>query len=124
MTCQGVTPATLLAWRRRLVKEKWTYPNTRGRPPVPGELRALVERLARRTRAGGTGGSRASWPGWGIGVGEGTIRRILAAAGLGPAPRRASLTWRQFLAAQAQGLLACDSRTSTPCFSSGCTSCS
>jgi putative transposase len=37
-----VTPATLLAWHRRLIKNTWTYPDTTGRPPVPEEIRELV----------------------------------------------------------------------------------
>ena len=43
-----MTHGTLLAWHRRLVKKKWTYPNTTGRPPVPEEIRELVRRLARQ----------------------------------------------------------------------------
>src|ERR1700677_5372161 len=37
-----VTPGTLLVWHRRLIKDKWTYPNPTGRPPVPEEIRELV----------------------------------------------------------------------------------
>jgi len=43
-----VTPGTLLAWHRRLVKKKWAHPNATGRPPVPTGVRDLVERLARQ----------------------------------------------------------------------------
>ena len=43
-----VTPGTLLAWHRRLVKNKWTYPDAPGRPPVRDEVRKLVEQLARQ----------------------------------------------------------------------------
>jgi hypothetical protein len=41
-----VTPGTLLAWHWRIVKDKWTYPNATGRPPVPEEVRELVRQLA------------------------------------------------------------------------------
>jgi putative transposase len=58
-----------------------------------------------RTRAGATGASRANYPALRHRVGEGAIRRILTAAGLSLSPRRASPTWRQFLAAQPSGIL-------------------
>ena len=66
-----------------------------------------MQRLARQNPRWGSSASRASCWAWHR-VGEGTIRRILAAAGLGPAPRRASPTWRQFLKVQTSGILACD----------------
>jgi hypothetical protein len=37
-----------------------------------------------------------------------TIRTILRRAGLGPAPRRDGPTWREFLSAQAEAIVACD----------------
>ena len=102
------TPGTLLAWQRRLVKKKRTYPNTIGRPPVPEEIRELVRLLARQDPRWGHRRIQAELPGLGYRIGAGTIRRILAAAGFMPAPRRASPTWRQVLASQASGILACD----------------
>ena len=104
-----ITPATILRWHRQLVRRRWTTPHTRpGRPAIPAGVRALILRLATENPHWGYRRIHGELAGLGYQIGASTVWKILTAAGIDPAPRRAGPTWTQFLRAQAHSILACD----------------
>jgi putative transposase len=104
-----VRPETTRRWHRELVARRWIYPRaTIGRPRTGASIRELVLRLARENPTWGYRRIHGELARLEIRLAPSTVWAILKRAGVDPAPRRASESWRSFLRAQASGIVACD----------------
>jgi transposase InsO family protein len=95
-----VTPATLLAWHRKLIAQKYdgTVGRKPGRPVTKSELAALVVRMAQENRAWGYRRIQGALANLGHQFARSTIADILRGHGIEPAPERSrKTTWTQFL---------------------------
>src|ERR1035437_5809548 len=106
----AVTPATLLAWHSRLVTRKWDYTSRRrpGWPSTAAAIRKLVIRIATDNPTWGHRRVQGELVKPARPIAASTVWQILHDAGIDPAPRRTGPTWKQFLTAQARGIIAVD----------------
>jgi hypothetical protein len=102
-----VTPETLLRWHRRLIAAKWRQPRPPGRPPIPEDVVRLVVRVAGENSTWGVVRIQGELRRLGHQIAASTLRRILRAHRIQPPTQRGD-SWRRFLRAQAEGLLAVD----------------
>ena len=106
-----VTPDTILRWYRRLVATKYDGSKARrpGRPSSKPDIAALIVRMASENPTWGYSRIRGGLKCVGHDVGRNTIKAILKANGIEPAPERGVKTpWKTFLAAHWDGLAAAD----------------
>jgi transposase InsO family protein len=94
------TPDTILRWYRQLVAAKYDGSKKRGsgRPRTAADIAKLVVTMATSNPTWGYTRLRGALALLGINLGRSTIKRILAAHGIEPAPERGKRTsWRTFI---------------------------
>jgi putative transposase len=103
-----VTSDTILAWHRKLIAAKWTYPRKRvGRPGVMKEIRELIVRMAEENPTWGYARIQGALKHLDHGVARSTIAKVLKERGIKPSPDR-PMSWRTFVRSHAPLIAAAD----------------
>jgi putative transposase len=89
---------------------KWDYASRRrpGRPSTGTSVKALIVRIARENSSWGHRRIHGELARLGHAIAASTVWEILHAVGIDPAPRRPDPSWREFPAARAHAIIACD----------------
>ena len=106
-----VSPDTILRWYRQLIAKKYDGSARRrpGRPMTACEIAELVVRMALENPKWGYTRLRDALANLGHQIARNTVKRILQAHGIEPAPERSRRTpWKTFLQAHWEGLAAAD----------------
>ncbi len=105
------TPDTILGWYRDLIAAKYDGTRKRGpgRPATHGDLHAIVVRMARENPRWGYTRIVGALKNLGHQLGRNTVKRILLAHGIAPAPLRGKqMSWGTFLRAHWGAIAAAD----------------
>jgi hypothetical protein len=101
-----VKPETVIGWQRQGFRLFWTWRSRRrlGRPPVPGDIRSLIRRMAQDNPLWGAPRIHGELIKLGVHVSQATVAKYLRHRGAKPP----SQAWRTFLANHLQQLAAAD----------------
>ncbi|MCZ6836479.1 MAG: integrase core domain-containing protein [Planctomycetota bacterium] len=106
-----VTPDTILRWHRELIARKYDGSSNRrpGRPRVTDEVRSLIIKIALENERWDNTRIVGELSKLGHTISRTSVRRILVAQGIEPAPERLKhMPWSKFLKAHWDGLAAAD----------------
>jgi putative transposase len=94
-----VRPETLLAWNRRMKRQKWTFDNTPKKPGRPSKAKTTEELVVRLAEENSWGYVRIAGELKKLGheISPPCIRDLMKKHGLPPSPRRKGLSWKQFI---------------------------
>ena len=118
MLCQIATivsPDSILRWHRKLIAAKWDHSKRRkssGRARISGEVVKLVLKFAKENPSWGYDRIQGALANIGHTISDTSVRNILKANGIEPAPdRKRKTTWKTFLKAHWDVLAAIDFTT-------------